>query len=174
MSFDAAALRAPRLQRAFGYWQSKLAGRAMPARADLDPAEIPDLLPWVMLIDVLPGDFRYRLIGTEVRQVAHRDYTSERLLMLPGKGPGSVVWSNYEEVVRRKAPFSRAPPYVGPEPNFRDCENVLLPLSADGLAVNMIFQVVSFDRSKRPPRRGGHDLQQREIVTPRARAGNGE
>jgi hypothetical protein len=151
MSFDPAALRAPRLQRAFRYWQGKLAGRAMPARADLDPAEIPDLLPWIILVDVLPGDFRYRLIGTEVCRIAHRDYTGERLSALAGKGPGSVVWSNYEEVARLKAPLSRAPPYVGPSPHVRDCENLLLPLSADGSAVNMVFQVISFDRT--PPRR---------------------
>lgn len=151
MGFDPATLRAPRLQRAFHYWQGKLAGRAMPARADLDPAEIPDLLPWIILVDVLPDDFRYRLIGTEVCRIAHRDHTRERLSTLPGKGPGSVVWSNYEEVVRLKAPFSRSPPYVGPAAHLRDCENILLPLSPDDLAVNMIFQIVSFDRTS-PPR----------------------
>lgn len=119
----------------------------MPARADLDPTEIPDLLPWVILVDVLPGDFRYRLVGTEVRRIAHADYTGALFSALPGKGPGSVVWSNCEEVVRRCAPFSRSPPYVGPVPYFRDCENLLLPLSADGATVNMIFQVVSFERT---------------------------
>jgi hypothetical protein len=37
----------------------------MPRRADLDPTEIPKLLPDVMLVDVLPsGRYRYRLIGT--------------------------------------------------------------------------------------------------------------
>jgi hypothetical protein len=149
MSFDPATLQAPRLQRAFRYWEGKLAGRAMPARADLDPTEIPDLLPWIILVDVVPGDFRYRLIGTEVRQIAQRDHAGALLSALPGKGPGSVVWSNCEEVVRRKAPFSRSPPYVGPVPHFRSCENLLLPLSADAVAVNMIFQVVSFDRG--PP-----------------------
>jgi hypothetical protein len=150
MSFDPATLRSARLQRAYLYWQGKRAGRLMPARPDIDPAEITDLLPWIMLIDVLPGDFRYRLIGTEVRQIAHRDYTGELLSAIEGKGPGSVVWSNCEEVVRRKAPFSRCPPYVGPEPHFRNAENLLMPLSSDGAAVNMIFQVVSFDRT--PPR----------------------
>lgn len=118
----------------------------MPARADLDPTEISELLPWVILVDVLPGDFRYRLIGTEVCRISHADYTGQLFSALPGKGPGSVVWSNCEEVVRRKAPFSRSPPYVGPVAHFRDCENLLMPLSADGEAVNMIFQVVSFER----------------------------
>jgi hypothetical protein len=145
-TFDPASLRAQRLRQAFAYWRQKCAGRRMPARADLDPTEIPELLPWVILVDVLPGDFRYRLIGTEVCRISHADYTGQLFSTLPGKGPGSVVWSNCEEVVRRKAPFSRSPPYVGPAAYFRGCENLLMPLSADGETVNMIFQVVSFER----------------------------
>src|SRR5579864_7045143 len=59
----------PRLQQAFDYWQSKRAGRLMPRRADLDPVDIPKLLPHIMLTDVVgPGRYRYRLIGTEIEQ----------------------------------------------------------------------------------------------------------
>ena len=35
------------------YWRGKCDGRAMPARADIDPLEIPRLLPYVYLVDVL-------------------------------------------------------------------------------------------------------------------------
>jgi hypothetical protein len=145
---DPAALAAPRLKEALLYWQSKCAGRAMPSRRDLDPLDMPKLLPYVMLYDVLPPplDFRYRLIGTEARSILAQDYTGKRFSEVPGKGPGSVVWENCEQVVRGRAPFSRSPPYVGPERMLRACENLLLPLSDDGAEVNMILQVISFER----------------------------
>ncbi|HWI29279.1 MAG TPA: PAS domain-containing protein [Stellaceae bacterium] len=145
---DSAALGAPRLKEALLYWQRKRGSRAMPSRRDLDPIEMPKLLPFVMLYDVLasPLDFRYRLIGTEVRSILAADYTGKRFSEVPGKGRGSVVWDNCEQVVLSKMPFSRSPPYVGPERVLRACENLLLPLSDDGVAVNMILQAISFER----------------------------
>ena len=148
MIFDPSELSAPHLQEAFSYWLSKRGSRAMPSRRDIDPVEMPKLLPYLMLIDVIPEplDFRYRLIGTEVRAISRRDYTGMLFSQLPGKGRGSVVWEGCAETVRACAPFSRTPPYVGPEQHLADCENLLLPLSEDGATVNMIMKVISFRR----------------------------
>ena len=67
----ASPITEPRLRQVYDYWRCKATGRAMPRRADIDPTEIPKLLPDVMLVDVLPqGRYRYRLIGTE-NSVAH-------------------------------------------------------------------------------------------------------
>jgi hypothetical protein len=147
-------LSAARLQQAYAYWDRKRGSRAMPARSDIDPIDMHLFLSYVMLIDVLkPLDFRYRLIGTEVRNISHRDYTGMRFSEVPGKDRGSVVWSNCEQVVQTKAPFSRSPPYVGPQSYLQKCENLLLPLSSDGVRVTMIMQVISFERGLPPPPR---------------------
>jgi len=140
----------PRFQQALAYWQSKLSGRAMPSRRDIDPVDIPRLLPYLMLLDVLPEplDFRYRLIGTEVRAVLAQDYTGRLLSELPGKGKGSVVWDNCEQVVLARAPITRSPPYVGPDRDLRRCKNLLLPLSENGSDVSMIVMVADFERSR--------------------------
>jgi hypothetical protein len=141
-------LSAQRLKQAFAYWCGKLAGRAMPARRDIDPVDMPKLLPYVMLVDVLaaPLDFRYRLIGTEVRGIIKHDYTGKRFSEIRGKGKDATVWDNCEQVVLTKAPFSRSPPYIGPEKHLRCCENLLLPLSENGLDVSTILQVISVER----------------------------
>ena len=146
---DPSGLLAPRLKQALTYWQMKRAGRAMPARRDIDPVDIPALLPYVVLIDVLaePLDFRYRLIGTEIRNISRHDYTGRRFSELSGKGRGSVLWAHCEEVVRRQAPLSGSTPYVRSE-HLRRCENVLLPLSEDGEDVTMILKVISFERAQ--------------------------
>lgn len=145
---DPDALTAPRLKEAFAYWRGKCAGRTMPARRDLDPVEVPRLLPYIMLYDVLPAplDFRYRLIGTEARSILAQDYTGKLFSEVPGKGKGCVVWDNCEQVVLTHMPFSRSPPYIGPERELRRCENLLLPLSDNGSDVTMIVQVISFER----------------------------
>ena len=142
------ALRYDSLLQALAYWDSKRRGRPMPARRDLDPIEIPRLLPRIILTDVLrdPLDFRYRLIGTEVVAVARRDFTGSRFSEMAGKGSDSVVWDNCLTGVRTKAPFSRKPPYVGPLDDLHSGQNLLMPLSSDGQQVDMIFQVIAYQR----------------------------
>lgn len=144
---DLSAMAAPRLKEALAYWQSKLAGRSMPSRHDIDPVEIPRLLSHVMLVDVLsdPLDFRYRLIGTAVCEISQQDYTGKRYSEVPGKGPTSTVWTNCAEVVRAKVPLVAVPPYIGPDQRVLGCETILLPLSHDGREVNMILQVIEID-----------------------------
>lgn len=145
------AILAPQLDEARTYWRSKLAARAMPSRRDIDPVEMPRLLPYVMLTDVLsdPLDFRYRLIGTAVRRISQGDYTGKRYSEVPGKGPGNAVWANCADVVRTKAPLVAAPPYIGPNRQVSRCETILLPLSQNGSDVNMILQVVDVDLETR-------------------------
>src|SRR5690606_7103695 len=57
-------------------------GRAMPRRADLDPAAIgAELLPYVALADAEPSPFRvrYRLVGTKMVQYSRIDFTGRYL-----------------------------------------------------------------------------------------------
>ena len=118
----------------------------MPARRDIRPEEIKDLLPHVVLMDVFrdPLDFRYRVIGTAVVAISRSDLTGRKFSEIPGKGPGSVLWSGCEDVVAARSPLSRVPPYVGPETRLRKCANILLPLSDDDESVNMILKVIDF------------------------------
>src|ERR1044072_4742557 len=61
----------PGLAQAYAYWDSKRRGRRMPARADLDPTEMPRLLPHLALLDIerSPLRFRYRLVGSHIDDV---------------------------------------------------------------------------------------------------------
>lgn len=145
-----AALGSGRLKASWDYWQSKRAGRSMPARADLDPPlEIPRLLPWIILTDVLlrdPLDFRYRLIGTAIRDRIAGNYTGMRLMELPHQRPGSRIWDTRSECVRTKAPvLDNQLPYVGPSDLVRAVRHLHLPLSDDGRSVTMILTAVEFD-----------------------------
>lgn len=137
-----------RLRQAHDYWCGKAAGRAMPRRADIDPIEIPKLLPDVMLVDVLPqGRYRYRLIGTENTQ-AHGINATGRYLdeVLPGPGYKDHVIALYDECVSsRRALYSEclfmSPRQRAPE---RHTKVLFMPLSEDGEIVNMVFVMQVF------------------------------
>jgi len=55
------------VQAMYDYWLAKRGSRTMPARADLEPAEIKKLLPMMVLVDVTADArrFVYRLVGTQ-------------------------------------------------------------------------------------------------------------
>jgi hypothetical protein len=144
---DASVLSAPRLKDAYLYWVSKLAGRAMPRRRDIDPTEIPALLPYVTLIDVLPGsgDFRYRLIGGEARDLAAEDYTGRLYSDFPATAPGTASWDDCQETVRSRTPYWRSPLSVGAKRWLKNGASILLPYSEDGSDVSLILEVISFD-----------------------------
>src|ERR1700719_3940275 len=133
----------PRLRQAHDYWRSKVAGRTMPRRADIDPTEIPKLLPDVMLVDVLPqGRYRYRLIGTENTQAQGMNATGCYLdEVLPGPEYKAHVIALYDECVgSRRVLYSEclfmAPGRRAPE---RHTKVLFMPLAEDGETVNMVF-----------------------------------
>jgi hypothetical protein len=137
-----------RLCQAHDYWRCKASGRAMPRRSDIDPTEIPKLLPDVMLVDVLPdGRYRYRLIGTE-NTVAHGMNATGRYLdeVLPGPEYKAHVIALYDESVSsRRALYSECLfMSAGRGAPERHTKVLFMPLAEDGETVNIVFVVQVF------------------------------
>lgn len=130
------------------YWNRIRSRRKMPSRADIDPLQIPRLLPYVMLVDVLatPLDFKFRLVGSRVDEIVASSYTGTLFSDLPHMARGNSIWSEYEEVVMKQVPLYSAVQYVGPDRFVRSVMHCLMPLSADGGNVDMIFVVASIER----------------------------
>jgi len=131
-----------RLRALFGYWAEKRGERAMPARADLDPLEIPTLLPIIGLVDVLDGGarFRYRLIGTEIVDVGGHDPTGRFLdEVLPDSGYADYLIGMFREVTRERRPLYGESDFRGQSRIECRVRRLLMPLSRDGRAVDMIF-----------------------------------
>lgn len=154
------------------YWNRIRGTRRMPARADLNPMEIPGLLPYVMLVDVLhePLDFRFRLLGTAHDQIVRGDYRGRRFSELSHSAPGNPIWDQYARVVAERQPVRDLVSYVGPEAYLpRELEHCLMPLSADDEAVDMIFVVAAIGRVRLPademfePVAGGHEAAVQEL-----------
>ncbi|HEX9464812.1 MAG TPA: PAS domain-containing protein [Alphaproteobacteria bacterium] len=137
-----------RLKEGYAYWQRKAGDRRMPRRADIDPTEIPKLLPHVMLVDVLEGGrYRYRLIGTE-NERAHGINATGRCLDEVLKGPEYKrhVLGLYDKVVgERRAVYSECL-FLSPEMGAaeRHTKVLFMPLSEDGESVNLVFVMQVF------------------------------
>jgi hypothetical protein len=129
------------VQAMYDYWLGKRGERPMPARADIEPAEIKKLLPMMVLVDVTTDvrRFVYRLVGT--REVTERggDPTGKSVAEAYFGGSLEETLSCYEYVVRNRAPFCYRDPYAAPDGQIQNDDIVYLPLSDDGASVNMIL-----------------------------------
>ena len=67
----------PEQRQLYDYWLSRAAQGALPGRSDINPADIPRLLPYISLIDVSDRleASRIRLAGTRLRDVFDREIT---------------------------------------------------------------------------------------------------
>lgn len=137
-----------RLETAYRYWQQKSAGRAMPRRADIDPTEIPKLLPDVMLVDVMPdGRYRYRLIGTENARAQGINATGRYLDdVVPGDEYKAHVMALYSECVRERRPLYSECLFLASQRQApeRHTKVLFMPLSENGESVNIVFVVQLF------------------------------
>ena len=142
------------------YWLAKRGARAMPSRNDISPAHLKSQLPHILLADVIDGgaDFRYRLIGTELRQFFYAE-PSGRLMsdvLTPfGETTVQATLASYRGVMERRAPirFTGAGSWYGQDPKLFDA--YLAPLSDDGATANMILGTFVFEWDRehqfRPP-----------------------
>ena len=107
---NSAAVRA-----AFEYWQGKCAADGLPASRTLDPLDMPRLLPHLLLKDVRrdPWDFRYRVVGTLVREHSRHDWTGKWMSEIDGQGSGSILFRVTQWVAEEARPAIFARPMSG-------------------------------------------------------------
>lgn len=135
------------LGRAHAYWDRKCGGRAMPSRADIDPAEITDLLPNIILFDIVQpeGRLQIRLMGTELCMQFGADFTGRFLDEIDfGETTGKIL-KDYADAAKRAEPsltecrFRRADMNV-----YYNSRRGIFPLSSDGVTVDKLMAVLDF------------------------------
>ena len=119
----------------------------MPARRDIDPVDIPRVLPYILMLDVMeaPG-FRYRLVGTTVVDGVGHDPTGREMADSFPADYGRALEALYEGVRVARVPgfgISTVDGARGPE---RLCTRLILPLASDGRTVDKIIATSIFDQ----------------------------
>jgi len=133
------------LQSFWSDWQTRNPGQ-LPARRDMDTRHNRLHFSYVVVFDILnnPFDFKYRLVGSGVRENTFADYTGKTLLEMDGKGPGSVIWRLLDGAVQSKQAGFQKVPYVGPNKDFMKTTLLFLPLASDHQKVDKVFLVSNF------------------------------
>ena len=132
----------------YEYWDSKRAGRAMPARGDIDPTDIPDLLSSLTIIDVEEQDgekrFRHRLIGTSVVSFLGRDCTGTLVGENFGGSPFEAhIHQTLLRVLDCKQPLLDR--VERPWSTVNAYNRLILPLSKDGETVDKFLLHIAVD-----------------------------
>jgi hypothetical protein len=142
-----ARIRSPKIARLLRYWNGLRGGREFPARRDVDPVELKDVLPHVMMTGISYQPFRvfYRLVGTEIVHWAGLDFTNRYADELIFDDEGRDWTDYYRTVIDARRPAygltawiieDRAPPWV---------EFMICPLSSDGHAIDQCLAIEDYE-----------------------------
>ncbi len=154
-SYDEGFLQSchPDIAAVYALWKAKCDDGKLPGRHDIDPAEMKEYLPYVMLVDVeQPGPrFRYRLVGTGEVGNRGRDPTGMYLEDAYSGLDGGYCDGNYRYVVENAKPLFDSTPEPTTLGNLAQVEAVFLPLAFDGRVVDkvLVFSVVELKPDER-------------------------
>jgi hypothetical protein len=154
---DAAKVTSHRIEEFHGYWLSKRADGSLPARAAIDPTEIPRLLPHLVIaeIEAEPIRIRYRLVGTRLVEANGSDFTN-RYLDECNFAVEPLLIGCYRRLVATRAPVFAY--YEWFKKNWRGRQGAVganetgfFPLSSDGKAVDLAVSLADPDVQPYPP-----------------------
>jgi len=136
----------PVLAAIYAYWDAKRAGRAMPARRDIDPTELdPQVLPHVVLTEALAEGgkwrYRFRLAGTALKSALGLDITGRYVDVLnPNKRYATYIEGLYLKAMEARRPvFSSSMAIAADAASRRFTRRLICPLSSDGVAAAMFL-----------------------------------
>ena len=141
-----ATVASDRLQQLLQYWKKQAAGRLMPSRADIDPIDIPTLLPNLLLFDVEPGSgrLRVRVVGTAIVEMYGSDYTGRFLDEVYFGDRQASVLHGYAECLRSRQIYVSEESYRTPDDVRRRVERLILPISDDSETITHILAGLEF------------------------------
>ena len=142
----------PRLSCLLDYWLEKRGDRPAPLREDIEPLEIPRLLPILHLIDVVqdPLHFRHRLVGTELVDKMSRDVTGLDVdASLYGDAAPEII-ETLKTIVAEARPYHRLARLDWYERSWMTMESLELPLLDTDGRVAVILRGATFG-VVRPP-----------------------
>jgi hypothetical protein len=117
----------------YRYWDAKRGSRRMPTRRDIDPTEIPRLLPHIALVDTQHGSYRWRLMGSHIADDFGCDLTGQPFgeNVVPA-GFVSAMTATFDRVLDDGGPVFEESVYTTASERTHAVSRLLLPLAASG------------------------------------------
>ncbi len=121
----------------------------MPSRAEIDPLDVPDLLSIIFLIDVVDEaegpEFRFRLVGSKIVEVVGWDPTGQSFTSFYDEENLEEMTALYGQVATSGEPFLNSATAPFSNKDYVRLVRLLLPLSEDGVRVDMILGCLFFE-----------------------------
>jgi hypothetical protein len=128
----------------YAYWLAKRGSRAMPARSDIEAADIPALLPYLIIAERAGDQFRYRLVGSAIVRSVGYDATGVTVgSYLADPEAAAQARVIFEGVFMNACPVFATGEFVFKTGAHLDMSLLTLPLSEDGTAVNMSISTLA-------------------------------
>ncbi len=138
----------PALLRAFEYWRSKSIPNGIPGRQDIDPLDIPSLLPWISLTDIDRSDgqpkFKSRLVGTGIVAQFGRDITGKSAEELYDQAYTQELEARYLRVIETNEPDQWQREIADSYGDTISYVRLILPLARDHQTADMLMNVFDF------------------------------
>jgi len=137
----------PKARGLFEYWLSIHPDTGLPGRQHLDPLDIPDLLPYIWLLDVrrTPPRFRYRLVGTKLAEIYGRDHAGRWIDEVFPHFAETLTAEHLRLAVETGLPqWREGVPLLVRDKDFLRTTRLFLPMASDGKAVDMILAFTIF------------------------------
>jgi hypothetical protein len=137
-------IRTPILKRLYSDWKDSCRGRPLPSRSDFDVLEFRYVVGKLSLVDVTynPLRFRFRLHATGVAQRVGYELTGKDLDELPAPAAREIARQHFVAVVEQRTPIVQMRERQVVDASLKQCEVLMLPLSRDGEAVDMIMSAI--------------------------------
>jgi hypothetical protein len=140
--------RHPRFQELATYLAAKAPNGKLPGRQHVDPIEIPRLLPYLSLVDVVRDArrlrYRFRLVGTDVVAKTATDVTGKWVEeAFPAEAAAAIIRA-YDGVVATRTPHHWANVMAVPGREHIHFERIVFPLAGDGETIDMLIGVHAF------------------------------
>jgi hypothetical protein len=135
----------PLLQSMYRYWLDRRRDRRMPARRDLQPQDVPALLPHIFLVDVLPEGYRFRLVGTHIAEHVGVNATGKTLEEAASGDFYQRARRDFDAVAQGPAIHYLASELYWRNRDWMMYRRLLLPLSDDGRQVNMLLGAGAYE-----------------------------
>jgi|SRR5579864_1410049 len=145
----------PLQRQMYDYWQRKRVGRRMPRRRDIDPVDIPRLLPNILISEVVPSSgrarYRYRLAGTAIVRAFGRDPTGHFADDLTNGAYRDFIMGLHRTVSEERRALFCESRYLAQREYHMVAKRLLLPVSEDDDRVNQIISLLVFRFGSKQP-----------------------
>lgn len=142
-----------RLLALYRYWRAKAGDRPMPRRDDLDPIEMKPWLANLVLVEFMGNaeNYRVKLEGTNIEAFYAGRRTGRGIEALTSEAERALMMAQYGPVVDKGMPAFYDAEFINSDGKLSRQIKLLLPLSDDGVTVNMVLAGIYF----KPPERLG-------------------